>query len=161
MKYDSKSILEIAIAEEKKASRFYSNLALQMEDAGAKLKFEIMSATEQKHFEQLLSYYQKKFQTTPEGKDMGEGIIVRPEMLPTTASFEEAVRVIMDTERKAWEFYKKAFETATDENDRKIFNSLAQMEQAHYEQFRTEYNFSTETTIRFASEDIPWMLEVF
>ena len=36
---DIKTILETAISEEMKASQFYSNLALQMEDKGARLKF--------------------------------------------------------------------------------------------------------------------------
>lgn len=160
MSYNSKDILEIALGEEQKASRFYMNLASQMKEKGARLKFEIMAATEQKHFELLLSYYREKFNQTPAITDRGKNKIVRPETPPGTATFEEAIKVIMDTEQKAFEFYKKAFETSTDENDRKIFNLLATMELSHYEQFRTEYNYSTETTIRFSSEDIPWMMEV-
>ena len=157
---DIKSILETAISEEIKASRFYSNLALQMEDKGAQLKFEVMAAIEMRHYESLLSYYQEKFNQTPTLPETGECKIVRPETPQKTASFADAIKVILDTELRAHEFYKKAFETSTDENDRKIFKALADMEQAHYEHFRTEYNYMTESTIRFASEDIPWMMEV-
>lgn len=158
---DIKSILETAISEEVKASRLYSNFALQMRDRGARLKFEVMAAIELRHYEYLLSYYQEKFQQTPTVQESGESKIVRPETPPRTASFGESIKVIMDTEWRAYEFYKKAFEISTDENDRKIFKTLADMELSHYEQFRTEYNYLTEGTIRFASEDIPWMMEVY
>lgn len=158
---DIKSILETAISEEVKASRFYSNFASQMEDRGAHLKFEVMAAIELRHYEYLLSYYQEKFQQIPIVQGSGESKIVRPETPSRTASFGEAIKIIIDTEWRAYEFYKKAFEISTDENDRKIFKTLADMELSHYEQFRTEYNYLTESTIRFASEDIPWMMEVY
>jgi rubrerythrin len=158
---DIKSIFETAISEEKKANRFYSNLALQMEDKGARLKFEIMAAIELKHYEFLLSWYQEKFKQPPVLQETGECKIVRPETPPKTASFGEAIKVIMDTERRAYEFYKKASETSPDAKDREIFDMLARMELSHYEHFRTEYNYMTESIIRFASEDIPWMMEVY
>ena len=161
MSYDSKSIFETAISEEIKASRFYSNLALQMEDKGARLKFEVMAAIELRHYESLLSYYQEKFNQPPKLQETVECKIVRPETPQKTASFAAAIKVIMDTELRAYEFYKKALESSTDENDRKIFKALADMEQAHFDHFRTEYNYMSESTIRFASEDIPWMMEVY
>ena len=161
MSYNIKNIFETAISEEIKANRFYSNLALQMEDKGARLKFEVMAAIEMRHYESLVSYYQEKFKKPPLVQEAKESKIVRPETPPKTATFGEAIKVIMDTERRAYEFYKKALEFSTDENDRKIFKALADMEQAHFEQFRTEYNYMSESTIRFASEDIPWMMEVY
>lgn len=161
MQTDVKSILETAIAEEKKANRFYLELASQMKEKGARLKFEIMADLELKHYEHLLSYYEEKFGQKPTTiKEADEFTIVRPETPAKTASFEEAIKIIMDTEQRACEFYKKASECSTDPKDKKIFNTLAKMEQAHFEQFRTEYNYATENTIRFASEDIPWMMEV-
>ena len=161
MSNDIKTILEIALSEEIKASRLYSNLALQMEDKGARLKFEVMAAIELRHYESLLSYYQEKFNQTPKLQETGECKIVRPETPQKTASFADAIKVILDTELRAHEFYKKALETSIDENDRKIFKALADMELSHFEHFRTEYNYMTEATIRFASEDIPWMMEVY
>jgi len=161
MQDNAKAVLETAISEEKKANRFYSNLALQMEDKGARVKFEIMAGIELQHYEMLLSYYSDKFGKTPVIQETGEGKIVRPETPPRTATFGEAIKIIMDTERKAYEFYKKAFEVSTSEDDKKIFNMLAGMEQSHFEQFRKEFNYATESTIRFASEDIPWMMEVY
>ncbi len=161
MIHDVKSILETAISEEVKAGRFYSNFALQMEDKGARLKFEVMAAIELRHYESLRSYYQEKFQQAPVVQESGESKIVPPETPSKTVSFGEAIKVILDTEWRAYEFYKKALEISTDENDRKVFKTLANMELSHYEQFRTEYNYITESTIRFASEDIPWMMEEY
>ncbi len=160
MTNEAKSVLETALAEERKASRFYSNLSLQMEDRGARIKFEVMSAIEQKHYEILFSWYQEKFKQAPFVREPAELKIVRPETPTKTISFGDAIKVIMETEWRAYEFYKKAVENSTDANDRKIFQSLAEMEKAHFEQFRTEYNYTTEKIIRFASEDIPWMMEV-
>lgn len=157
---DIKSILETAISEEMKASRFYSYFALQMEDKGARLKFEIMAAIELKHYDFLLAYYQEKFKRTPALQESAKSKIVRPETPARTVSFGEAIKVIMDTEWRAYEFYKKAVEASADEHDRKNFKMLSDMELSHYNQFRTEYNYMTESTIRFASEDIPWMMEV-
>ena len=62
---DIKTVLETAISEEIKASRFYSNLALQMEDKGARLKFEVMAAIEMRHYESLVSYYQENLRSRP------------------------------------------------------------------------------------------------
>ncbi|MCF6149571.1 MAG: ferritin family protein [Candidatus Kuenenia sp.] len=160
MQTDVKSIIETAIAEEKKANRFYLNLASQMKEKGARMKFEIMADLELKHYESLLTYYEGKFGQRPAIKEVEVFTIVRPETPSRTASFEEAIKIIMDTEQRAYEFYKKASERSTDPKDKKIFKTLAKMEQAHFEQFRTEYNYATENVIRFSSEDIPWMMEV-
>ena len=43
-----------------------------------------------------------------------ESKIVRPETPQKTASFADAIKVILDTELRAHEFYKRAFETSTD-----------------------------------------------
>src|SRR3990172_5480669 len=82
---------------------------VQMEDKGARVKFEIMAGIELQHYEMLLSYYSDKFGKTPVIQETGEGKIVRPETPPRTATFGEAIKIIMDTERKAYQFYKKPF----------------------------------------------------
>ncbi|KKO20108.1 MAG: hypothetical protein DCC43_05660 [Candidatus Brocadia sp.] len=160
MPYETKSILETAISEEIKASRFYSSLALQMEEKGVRLKFEDMAAVEMSHYELLFSYYEKKYHQRPVVQETGKLKIVRPETPPKTASFADAIKIIMDTEFKAYAFYQKAAASATDGKEQEMFAMLARVEQSHYEYFRTEYHYATEATIRFASEDIPWMMEV-
>lgn len=160
MQHNIKSILETAISEEMKASRFYSNLALQMEQKGTRIKFDDMAAVEMTHYKMLVSYYEKKYKHLPVVQEAGELKIVRPETPPKTASFADAIKVIMDTEWRAYEFYKKAVESSTEVKEQEMFAILAKVELSHYELFRTEYNYTTEATIRFASEDIPWMMEV-
>lgn len=155
-----KNILETAIVEEKRAEQFYLNLAQQMKEKGARMKFEIMAETELKHYEILMKYYQEKFNETPQLTQNGENKIVRPDVPTKAITFDEAIKVIMDTEQRAYEFYKNASDRAEDPNDREILKMLANMERAHFDQFRTEYNYMTESTIRFSSEDIPWMMEV-
>ena len=92
MSNDIKTILKTAISEKMKASRFYSNLALQMEDKGARLKFEIMAAIELKHYEFLLSWYQEKFKQPLVLQETGKCKIVRPETPQKTASFDDAIK---------------------------------------------------------------------
>lgn len=159
MSYDTKSILKTAISEEIKASRFYSNLALQLKEKGARLKFDDMAAVEMRHYELLFSYYQKRYQQKPFVQETGELKIVRPETPSKTVSFADAIKVIMDTEFRAYEFYQKAATSTTDADEQEMFAMLARVERSHYEHFRTEYHYTTEATIRFASEDIPWMME--
>ncbi|KAB2833590.1 MAG: ferritin family protein [Candidatus Brocadia sp.] len=160
MPHNIKSILETAISEEMKASRFYSNLALQMEQKGTRLKFDDMAAVEMTHYELLFSYYEKKYKQIPVVQETRELKIVRPETPSKTASFADAIKVIMDTEWRAYEFYKRAVGSSADAKEQEMFTILAKVELSHYEHFRTEYNYTTEATIRFASEDIPWMMEV-
>ena len=160
MPHNIKNILETAISEEMKASRFYSNLALQMEQKGTRLKFDAMAAVEMTHYELLFSYYEKKYKQPPVVQKTGKLKIVRPETPSKTASFADAIKVIMDTELRAYEFYKRAIEFSTDGKELEMFAMLAKVELSHYDHFRTEYNYTTEATIRFASEDIPWMMEV-
>ena len=55
------SIVEAAMAEELKASALYKKISVQLEDKAAKLKFDIMAETEQKHYERLKKWFEGKF----------------------------------------------------------------------------------------------------
>ena len=47
------SIVETAMAEELKASALYKRISAQLEDKAAKLKFDVMSEAEGKHYKRL------------------------------------------------------------------------------------------------------------
>jgi rubrerythrin len=55
------SIVEIAMAEELKASALYKKISAQLEDKAAKLKFDVMAEAEQKHYERLKKWYEDSF----------------------------------------------------------------------------------------------------
>ena len=60
--------MEIAMAEELKASALYKKISAQLEDKAAKLKFDVMAEAEQKHYERLKKWYEDTFGKIPEDK---------------------------------------------------------------------------------------------
>ena len=153
-------IIEKAIAEEKKARNFYSTLASQMSDKGARLKLEVMAATEQKHHDFLTSWYIELCGHEPQILESGGAEIVKIRRPGKEARFEDIIGIIVDAEKHAYTFYKEAASKATELEHKKVFEMLATMEQSHVEQFKGEYQYASEKTIRFADEDIPWMMEL-
>lgn len=156
------SILEIvekALTEEKKASNFYSKMASQVSDKGARLKLDVMAATEQKHYDFLRSWYVELFGREPQIPEFRDAEIVKIRIPGKKANFGDVIRTIIEAEQHAYAFYKRAASKATNVEHKNVLEMLASMEQSHVEQFKGEYQYASEKTIRFADEDIPWMME--
>ncbi|HLG28656.1 MAG TPA: ferritin family protein [Candidatus Brocadiales bacterium] len=156
-------IIEKAIAEEKKARDFYSKMASQMSDKGARLKLEVMAATEQKHHDFLTSWYIELCGHEPqilESSPPKADEIVKIRRPAKEESFQDIIGIIVEAEKHAYTFYKEAALKATEPEHKKVFEMLATMEQSHVEQFKGEYQYASEKVIRFADEDIPWMMEL-
>ena len=153
-------IIEKAIAEEKKARDFYSKMASQMSDKGARLKLEVMAATEQKHHDFLISWHIELCGHEPQILESRAAEIVKIRKPGKEAHFQDIIGIIVEAEQHAYAFYKEAASKATELEHKKVFEMLATMEQSHVEQFKGEYQYASEKTIRFADEDIPWMMEL-
>ncbi|MBI2559723.1 MAG: ferritin family protein [Planctomycetes bacterium] len=154
-------IIEKAIAEERKARDFYSKMALQVNDKGARLKLEVMAATEQKHYDFLKSWYIELCGHEPQiSAEPTDAEIVKIREPGKEAHFQDIIGIIVETEQRAYKFYKDAASKTTEPENKKVFEMLAAMEQSHVEQFKGEYQYASERTIRFADEDIPWMMEL-
>ncbi len=152
-------IIEKAIVEEKKASDFYSKMASQVSDKGAKLKLEVMAATEQKHHDFLTSWYIELCGHEPQILELKDAEIVKIRTPGKEASFQDIIKIIIEAEQHAYSFYKEAVSKATDQEHKNVLGMLAIIEQTHVEEFKSEYQYASEKTIRFADEDIPWMME--
>lgn len=154
------NILETAMAEELKAKDFYKNVSKQLEDKAAKLKFQTMSDTENRHYAQLKKWYEDNFANPPKIKKIKTPKAVKVKKPEKSASYDDIIKIIINAEKKAFEFYKDAANKTNDKEARKLFEELSEMERAHVDQFKDEYRIITEPSLRWAEEDIPWMLEV-
>lgn len=153
-------IVETAMAEELKARDFYKKVSTQLEDKAAKLKFDVMSDTENRHYEQLKKWYEENYGQTPKNKKIKAAKIVKVKKPEKKATYEDIINIIINAEQNAYEFYEKAARDTKDKDAKKLFETLADMERAHVTQFKDEFRVITEPSLRCAEEDIPWMLEV-
>ncbi len=153
-------IVETAMAEELKASDFYKKVSTQLEDKAAKLKFDVMSDTEQRHYELLRKWYEDNYGQSPKTKKIKVAKIVKVKKPEKKATYEDIINIIINAEQKAYEFYEEAAKKTKDKEAKKLFDKLADMERAHVTQFKDEFRVITEPSLQCAEEDIPWMLEV-
>ena len=154
------SIVETAMAEELKASALYKRISAQLEDKAAKLKFDVMSEAEQKHYERLKKWYEDSFGEIPKDIKIKTSKAVKIEKPEKKSNYEDVIKTIINTEEQACRFYENAAKKTKDEGARNLFETLIKMERAHVTQFKEEFRIITEPSLRFADEEIPWMLEV-
>ncbi len=154
------NIVETAMAEELKASALYKKISEQLEDKAAKLKFDIMSEAEQKHYERLKKWYEDSFGEIPKDIKLRTFKAVKIEKPEKKVNYEDVIKKIIDTEENACKFYENAAKKTKDEGARKLFETLIKMESAHVTQFKDEFRIITEPSLLFAEEEIPWMLEM-
>ncbi|KHE93121.1 MAG: hypothetical protein K8F52_13500 [Candidatus Scalindua rubra] len=154
------SIVETAMAEELKASALYKRISTQLEDKAAKLKFDVMSEAEQKHYERLKKWYEDSFGKIPKDKMIKTSKAVKIKKPEKKAKYEDIIKIIIETEENACKFYENAAKKTKDESAKKLFETLVKMESAHVTQFKDEFRVITEPSLLFAEEEIPWMLEV-
>jgi rubrerythrin len=152
--------VETAMAEELKARDFYKKVSTQLEDKAARLKFDVMSDTEQKHYELLRKWYEYNYGQSPKTKKIKVAKIVKVKKPEKRATYEDIINIIINAEQKAYEFYEDAAKKTKDKEAKKLFDKLADMERAHVTQFKDEFRVITEPSLWCAEEDIPWMLEV-
>ncbi len=153
-------IVETAMAEELKARDLYKKISKQLEDKAARLKFDVMSDTENRHYELLKKWYEDNYGRSPKNKKVKVAKIVKIKKPEKRATYEDVINIIINVEQKAYEFYEGAAKKTKDKDAKKLFNKLADMERAHVTQFKDEFRVITEPSLWCAEEDIPWMLEV-
>jgi rubrerythrin len=159
----TKEVLEIiksAILQEIKARDFYRAVYAQLQDRGASLKLDVMAETEEEHRRILTNWYKEltgKEPSPPEEEQEGR---IKIEYPMIDATLQDVVRIIYEAEERAYQFYKEAADRTEEPESKKVFLKLAQMEKGHEDFFRDEYQVLAEdVSIRFADEEIPWMIE--
>ncbi len=153
-------IIEDAIGQEIKSRDFYLSISAQLPDRGARLKLDVMAKLEDEHGRILSDWYSKltgKEYTPPLEKKEG---FIKIETPRRDAKIQDIVKIIYEAEERAYEFYKDAADKVEGPEEKNTFLKLAQMEKGHEEHFKDEYHALVEdTSIRFADEEIPWMIE--
>ena len=135
-------ILKMAILMEKRGFAFYTTVAEQTSDSEISNVFKTMAAEESIHVkflsEQFLSFEKNQEFTCPNLQDQtADGIanmVLSGEVKNriAAAGFEAAaISAAIDMEKKAIDFYSTQAETATDPNEKILYNWLSDWEKGH------------------------------
>jgi len=136
-------ILKEAILLERRGKAFYTTVARQSQSEAARKIFEMMAAEEDEHINFLsnqFAYYDKnkEFMKTDAAVDVDDATVMEilSEEIKTqinAASFEAAaISAAMDFETRAVKVYSDRAESATDPNEKEMYQMLADWEKGHH-----------------------------
>ena len=136
-------ILKEAILLERRGKAFYTTVARQSQSEAARKIFEMMAAEEDEHINFLskqFAYYDKnkEFMKSDAVEDVDDATVM--EILSeeikkqvNAASFEAAaISAAMDFETRAVKVYSDRAESATDPNEKEMYQMLADWEKGHH-----------------------------
>ncbi|HZK39333.1 MAG TPA: ferritin family protein [Clostridia bacterium] len=146
------AILKEAIIAEMKAAEFYKLAAEKSDDPEVKTAFDELATEEELHMDWLKDIYEKliepgkmteefafeNFFKNNVKKDVA--VLKFSEKALATATISVAVYgIAINMEKNAVEFYQNAADRTTQPRLRLLFNTLAEWEAGHAEQFREVY----------------------
>jgi rubrerythrin len=136
-------ILKEAILLERRGKAFYTTAARQTESEAARKIFEMMAAEEDEHINFLskqFAFYEKNksFMKVDDVADTDDSTVmailseeIRKQI--NAASFEAAaISAAMDFETRAVQIYSDRAESATDKNEKEMYQMLADWEKGHH-----------------------------
>jgi rubrerythrin len=136
-------ILKEAILLERRGKAFYSTAARQTESEAARKIFEMMAAEEDEHINFLsrqFAYYEKNkaFMKIEETADTDESTVMailseEIKSQVSAAGYEAAaISAAMDFETRAVQIYSDRAVSATDKNEKEMYQMLADWEKGHH-----------------------------
>ena len=142
MKSDPSDILKEALLLEKRGYAFYKKVSDQIEDKATRRFFELMADEEKNHIQlladQLKLYQSKKIFSKNNYNDMGSNEIADLVLSSplqeriSAAEFEAAaISAAMLMEERAIRLYAERANTATDNDEKKLYSWLADWERSH------------------------------
>jgi rubrerythrin len=133
MKTDEyKKIIKFAIANEIEAYDFYKGVSGKVKDAGLKKTFAELAEEEAKHRKFLEGLSSGKGQMHfDESKDYKVAESIEKPKLSLSMKPADAIALAVKNEQEAMEMYKKMADCSTDTEQKKMFQSLSNMEQGH------------------------------
>lgn len=135
-------VLKTAILLERRGKAFYTNAARQSESKSAQKIFQMMAEEEDAHIDFLVKQFKSyadtnqfiKIDEQPEEDDAAIEILteqVKKEI--SAAGFEaSAISAAIDFENRAIEVYSNRAKTATDPQEKDMYQMLADWEQTHH-----------------------------
>ena len=141
--------IKMAIQLEKDGREFFEEAARKTENQLGKKMFQRLAKDEIDH----LKTFQKIFDTVTEGGDWGE-LAQKTPRVGKVPVFEktgeekrhvnpgelDALRKAMNIEKDAIEFFRKATDGTEDPMAKKIFNTIQQEEEFHYDMLQAQYD---------------------
>ena len=133
MKTDEyKKIIEFAVANEIEAYEFYKGVSDKVKDASLKRTFADLAEEEAKHRKFLEGLTSGKAQMHfDESKDYKVSQTIEKPKLSLSMKPADAIALAVKTEEEAMIMYNEMASCSTDAEQKKMFHSLATMEQGH------------------------------
>ena len=136
-------ILKEAILLERRGKAFYTTAARQSESEAARKIFEMMAAEEDEHIDFLSKQFahydkNKEFMKTEGTHDVDDATVLQIlseeiKKQVNAASFEAAaISAAIDFETRAVNVYSERAESATDPNEKEMYQMLADWEKGHH-----------------------------
>ncbi|MBU0580144.1 MAG: ferritin family protein [Candidatus Margulisbacteria bacterium] len=155
--------IDEAIKFELEGVTLYTDLQTKAQDILTKKLFESLVAQEKMHLEYITNFSQsRKFEPLRYNplensiQKVFESISqesAKKEKISQAEGYELALKL----EDKGYHLYQKALAEASEEEDKKFFKFLSQMEQEHYEALANVYYYLTENDKWLAeNESITW-----
>lgn len=135
-------LLKKGIQSENEAKRFYNKLSEKVFDDKVKRRLIKLSKEEERHEESLKKLLKKNFNLN---FDADESFKENPEFsnieldLGKDVKSVDIVKIALQSEINAIEFYSKMLIEIKDGRDKKVVNSLIKMEKGHEDLLRREY----------------------
>lgn len=154
MKGNVDELLIVALESELLANRFYKDAAMKAESSTAKKFFKELAEYEMKHYDNIKEIIEKRESKKKIEKmnieKMKEKIKpeVKGEFEPNKSEIADIISIAIESEKKAYERYKRLSEKIDDVEGKKIFETLAEEERKHQRILEDEfYNISNKGLI--------------
>ena len=152
--------MKLAMETEKRGLENYLNFALKTKDETGKNMFVLLARDELDHFEILERAFSKleiagNWEEIKIRQSLVERVVPKLRERDVKVKGEsgidqvDAIRAAMEQERRSAELYREQYAKATDPNARKIFQTLMDMEEAHYDILQAELDNISETGFWF------------
>lgn len=156
--------LKLAMENEKMASEFYEKARGVSKTELSKRTFEFLAKQEVEHFDMLKKMQEHEFEFNPNYQADENAVKLffdkRKEYDSKLQGMDEleAYKMGMELEKKSYEFYKKAFENAENEDIKKFFKFLMEWESKHYHLLENAMHY-LEDPVQYNVEQEQWDFE--
>jgi rubrerythrin len=136
-------ILEMAVAREVDANRFYLALAERVENPGIKKMFEKLAAEELEHKAKLELEIMKTGRVIHEGKTPSGFHDQQPDYVPPEIkmSYKDILQMGIQKEEASFRLYTDLAGMTSDDNSKEILLALAREEAGHKQRFQKIFEF--------------------
>ena len=159
----SLEVIGMAIRSEEDAAKFYGHISNMTENELVSAKYRELAKEEAGHRKVLVNLYKKISNTIenppriPGEPDTAEGGAVPDEI---SGSLEDLLKLAIERERKARDFYKDAAAQATDLSGERILRYLSDVEHGHELMLKNELEAYLRDSDWYTGKEWPEMVHV-